>query len=136
MREAVNFWNAVAKVDVESKLPEFISTHPADKNRAEILNGLLPEALELRLKCNCAPISPKKPLGAVNLPEGSNEKVHLLYSVYICLFSVSLGDDHSGKTDRQHSTYPYCRIDEIILLELQTRIYFFINFLIDYVRHL
>lgn len=43
------------------RLPEWLSTHPSHGNRAEYLDRLIPQALELREACNCPPLSGPDP---------------------------------------------------------------------------
>lgn len=53
VRCAVPFWNRMDEHDTNYKVPEFLSTHPGCESRAADLEKLMPEALELRNKCNC-----------------------------------------------------------------------------------
>ena len=45
--EAPNFWRRFAQSHAGQQPPEFMSTHPADENRAQALAQLLPEAISL-----------------------------------------------------------------------------------------
>ncbi len=44
-REAIPFWQRMAKAGGDQKPPEFLSTHPADENRITKLQGYMDEAL-------------------------------------------------------------------------------------------
>ncbi|XP_062961297.1 metalloendopeptidase OMA1, mitochondrial isoform X2 [Cynocephalus volans] len=44
-----------------TELPEWLSTHPSHGNRAEHLDGLIPQALKIREICNCPPLSGPDP---------------------------------------------------------------------------
>ncbi len=44
-REAITFWERMAKAGSGQKPPEFLSTHPADETRIQKLRELMPEAL-------------------------------------------------------------------------------------------
>ena len=46
-REAPRFWQRFAAASKGKKPPEFLSTHPSDQTRADTLQSLLPEALQL-----------------------------------------------------------------------------------------
>lgn len=50
--EKVQFERAAVGEDIESSI-EFLSTHPSHDKRAEYLESMLKETLELREKCNC-----------------------------------------------------------------------------------
>lgn len=45
-RESINLWNRFKEMLGQNAPPEFLSTHPADENRIEQLNELMPAALE------------------------------------------------------------------------------------------
>jgi predicted Zn-dependent protease len=45
-REAVSFWERMSKASGGGKLPEFLSTHPADQTRIAELREKMPEALK------------------------------------------------------------------------------------------
>ena len=61
---------------------EFLSTHPAHEKRAEYLESMLKETLELREKCNC----PRLP--RVNPTERLRRKIQAEESRKRPLFSV------------------------------------------------
>jgi predicted Zn-dependent protease len=44
-REAVDFWKRMASAKKGASVPEFLSSHPADKTRIENIEKLLPEAM-------------------------------------------------------------------------------------------
>ena len=44
-REAVDFWKRMANVTKGASVPEFLSSHPADKKRIDDIEKLLPEAM-------------------------------------------------------------------------------------------
>ena len=46
-REAPRFWERFARVQDDSGVPEFLSTHPSDERRAEDLSALVPKVTEL-----------------------------------------------------------------------------------------
>ncbi|CAF0792979.1 unnamed protein product [Rotaria sp. Silwood1] len=75
VRESVSFWKAVHIAEANHEVPEFISTHPASARRAETLNEKLPWALDIRRQCNCSPLPEHKPVGKLNLPKHSDEKI-------------------------------------------------------------
>ncbi|UJR15858.1 hypothetical protein I4U23_002784 [Adineta vaga] len=75
IRESACFWESVDKADKQHEIPEFFSTHPASAKRVEHFDRIIPEALELRIKCKCAPLPEKKALGVLNLPKNPEEKV-------------------------------------------------------------
>lgn len=52
VRCSVPFWNRLNEAS-EYQLPEILSTHPASKKRSEDLEKLMPEAMALRMECNC-----------------------------------------------------------------------------------
>ena len=45
-RDAIKFWQRMAKMSAGNKPPEFLSTHPSDETRIKNLKKLLPEALK------------------------------------------------------------------------------------------
>ncbi len=45
-REAIKFWERMAKMSGGNKPPEFLSTHPSDETRIKNLKKILPEALK------------------------------------------------------------------------------------------
>jgi len=45
-REAVSFWERMAKSAEGKKPPEFLSTHPSDETRIARLRQLVPEAMK------------------------------------------------------------------------------------------
>ncbi|APF20916.1 M48 family metallopeptidase [Caldithrix abyssi] len=45
-REAVKFWERMAKMSGGNKPPEFLSTHPSDETRIKNLKKILPDALK------------------------------------------------------------------------------------------
>ncbi|WP_231887769.1 M48 family metallopeptidase [Thermodesulfatator autotrophicus] len=63
-REAVRFWERMRKVAAgRKKIPEFLSTHPADERRIEAIKNYLPKVLPIYEKAN-----PKYGLGE-KIPE-------------------------------------------------------------------
>ena len=60
MRQAVAFWRDMdtrAKTgDLPLEPPDFMSTHPAHGDRAQLLDAQLDAALQLRQACNCPPL--------------------------------------------------------------------------------
>ncbi|XP_032232169.2 metalloendopeptidase OMA1, mitochondrial isoform X1 [Nematostella vectensis] len=57
VRESPKVWSRIGAMEEHTKqqsaLPEWLSTHPSHANRANKLQALLPEALEIRKECNC-----------------------------------------------------------------------------------
>ncbi|XP_062858566.1 metalloendopeptidase OMA1, mitochondrial [Trichomycterus rosablanca] len=56
VRAAQVFWQMMELNDIlsgEPTIPEWLSTHPSHRNRSTHLERLVPEALELRNKCDC-----------------------------------------------------------------------------------
>lgn len=61
---------------------EFLSTHPAHDKRAEYLDSMLKETLELREKCNCPRLPRVDPVERVKRQiEHSKNKKRPLFSV-------------------------------------------------------
>lgn len=59
VRESPRFWRRLAITQKEMDKPELIkwlSTHPTHSDRADNLEALLPQALEIRRNCNCPPL--------------------------------------------------------------------------------
>ncbi|XP_069934539.1 metalloendopeptidase OMA1, mitochondrial isoform X3 [Oryctolagus cuniculus] len=64
VRASSVFWQQMEFADSlhgHPKLPEWLSTHPSHGNRAEHLDRLIPQALKIREKCNCPPLSGPDP---------------------------------------------------------------------------
>ncbi|XP_004642648.1 metalloendopeptidase OMA1, mitochondrial [Octodon degus] len=64
VRASSVFWQQMEFADVlqgHPKLPEWLSTHPSHGNRAEHLDRLIPQALNIREVCNCPPLSGPDP---------------------------------------------------------------------------
>ncbi|XP_023370888.1 metalloendopeptidase OMA1, mitochondrial isoform X2 [Otolemur garnettii] len=64
VRASSVFWQQMDFADSlhgHPKLPEWLSTHPSHGNRAEYLDRLIPQALEVRERCNCPPLSGPDP---------------------------------------------------------------------------
>ncbi|PFX30818.1 metalloendopeptidase OMA1, mitochondrial-like [Stylophora pistillata] len=60
VRESPRFWRRLANTQNEMDEPEllkWLSTHPKHRDRADNLEALLPQALEVRRNCNCPPLS-------------------------------------------------------------------------------
>lgn len=56
VRAATVFWQQMEIYDQLSgqpTIPEWLSTHPSHQNRVRLLDRLVPEALELRARCDC-----------------------------------------------------------------------------------
>lgn len=52
VRCSIPFWKRLSE-ESDYQLPEILSTHPASTKRADDLEKLMPEALALRMECNC-----------------------------------------------------------------------------------
>ncbi|XP_004607360.2 metalloendopeptidase OMA1, mitochondrial [Sorex araneus] len=64
VRASSVFWQQMEFADSlqgQPKMPEWLSTHPSHGNRAEHLDRLIPQALEMREICNCPPLSGPDP---------------------------------------------------------------------------
>ncbi|XP_055978296.1 metalloendopeptidase OMA1, mitochondrial isoform X2 [Sorex fumeus] len=64
VRASSVFWQQMELADSlqgQPKMPEWLSTHPSHGNRAEHLDRLIPQALEMREICNCPPLSGPDP---------------------------------------------------------------------------
>ncbi|XP_005398549.1 PREDICTED: metalloendopeptidase OMA1, mitochondrial [Chinchilla lanigera] len=64
VRASSVFWQQMEFADIlhgHPKLPEWLSTHPSHGNRAEHLDRLIPQALNIREVCNCPPLSGPDP---------------------------------------------------------------------------
>ncbi|XP_049630565.1 metalloendopeptidase OMA1, mitochondrial [Suncus etruscus] len=64
VRASSVFWQQMEFADSlqgHPKMPEWLSTHPSHGNRAEHLDRLIPQALEMRETCNCPPLSGPDP---------------------------------------------------------------------------
>ncbi|XP_062600148.1 metalloendopeptidase OMA1, mitochondrial-like [Saccostrea cucullata] len=63
VREASVVWSLMqVKETVEgTSIPEFMSTHPSNETRVELIDFLIPRMTELREKCNCPRLSAKDP---------------------------------------------------------------------------
>ncbi|XP_014927826.1 metalloendopeptidase OMA1, mitochondrial isoform X1 [Acinonyx jubatus] len=64
VRASSVFWQQMEFADSlqgHPKLPEWLSTHPSHGNRAEHLDRLIPQALKIRERCNCPPLSGPDP---------------------------------------------------------------------------
>ncbi|XP_006879797.1 PREDICTED: metalloendopeptidase OMA1, mitochondrial [Elephantulus edwardii] len=58
------FWQQMEfaqKLQGHPRLPQWLSTHPSHENRAENLDRLIPQALQIRENCNCPPLSGPDP---------------------------------------------------------------------------
>ncbi|XP_030626578.1 metalloendopeptidase OMA1, mitochondrial [Chanos chanos] len=58
------FWQQMEISDQlrgEPTIPEWLSTHPSHRNRVTQLDRLVPEALELRARCECPPLPASDP---------------------------------------------------------------------------
>jgi len=53
VRCSIPFWKRMNDCENDVKIPEILSTHPANENRALELERLMPRALELRMECKC-----------------------------------------------------------------------------------
>ncbi|KAI8510044.1 metalloendopeptidase [Branchiostoma belcheri] len=64
VRESAAFWERMAlQDDMEENLDlDWLSTHPSHEQRAQHLEQLLPQAIELRKSCQCLPLSTENPL--------------------------------------------------------------------------
>lgn len=61
---------------------EFLSTHPAHDKRAEYLEGMLKETLELREKCNCPRLPRRDPVERVKRKiQAEEDRKQRLFSV-------------------------------------------------------
>ncbi|RNA04108.1 metalloendopeptidase mitochondrial, partial [Brachionus plicatilis] len=47
------FWKRMNEQSKEDQVPEFLSTHPSNVNRAQDLEDFLPQALKIRDECKC-----------------------------------------------------------------------------------
>ncbi|KFP79053.1 hypothetical protein N310_11397, partial [Acanthisitta chloris] len=64
VRASSVFWQQMELAETihgQPKVPEWLSTHPSHKNRAEHLDRLIPEALKIRESCNCPSLSGPDP---------------------------------------------------------------------------
>ncbi|XP_006025798.1 metalloendopeptidase OMA1, mitochondrial isoform X1 [Alligator sinensis] len=64
VRASSVFWQQMELAETiqgQPKLPEWLSTHPSHENRAEHLDRLIPEALQLRESCKCPSLSGPDP---------------------------------------------------------------------------
>uniref|UniRef100_A0A1I8G006 Metalloendopeptidase OMA1, mitochondrial n=1 Tax=Macrostomum lignano TaxID=282301 RepID=A0A1I8G006_9PLAT len=57
-REAARFWELMDYMEEvkESRVPEFLSTHPLSADRASVLRGLQDRAIATRASCGCVPL--------------------------------------------------------------------------------
>lgn len=58
------FWEQMEIIDQlsgQTTIPEWLSTHPSHQNRVRQLDRLVPEALELRARCNCPELPKANP---------------------------------------------------------------------------
>ncbi|CAH1242982.1 OMA1 [Branchiostoma lanceolatum] len=64
VRESAAFWERMAlQDDMEEKVDlDWLSTHPTHEQRAQHLEQLLPQAIELRKSCQCLPLNTEDPL--------------------------------------------------------------------------
>uniref|UniRef100_A0A8C9QU04 Metalloendopeptidase OMA1, mitochondrial n=3 Tax=Scleropages formosus TaxID=113540 RepID=A0A8C9QU04_SCLFO len=64
VRAAPVFWKQMELLDqlTGKDIPEWLSTHPSHKNRANQLDRLVPQALKLRASCNCPALPAQDPL--------------------------------------------------------------------------
>ncbi|XP_035699454.1 metalloendopeptidase OMA1, mitochondrial-like [Branchiostoma floridae] len=64
VRESAAFWERMAlQDDMDEKLDlDWLSTHPTHDTRAQHLEQLLPQAIELRKSCQCLPLSSEDPI--------------------------------------------------------------------------
>lgn len=63
------FWEQMEIFDQLSgqpTMPEWLSTHPSHQNRVRQLDRLIPEALELRARCNCPELPKTDPRAVFN----------------------------------------------------------------------
>ncbi|XP_038609040.1 metalloendopeptidase OMA1, mitochondrial [Tachyglossus aculeatus] len=64
VRASSVFWQQMELATVlqgDARLPQWLSTHPSHANRAQQLDGLIPEAIHLRESCACPPLSGPDP---------------------------------------------------------------------------
>ncbi|XP_013409127.1 metalloendopeptidase OMA1, mitochondrial [Lingula anatina] len=62
VRESSVFWNMMHMKDLETgNVMDILSTHPRSDERADKLDDLVPQALELRTSCNCPTLRGKDP---------------------------------------------------------------------------
>jgi metalloendopeptidase OMA1, mitochondrial len=53
-RDALSFWQRMDKAH-EMEPPEFLSTHPSNRNRIEAIQQWMPRAMEKRMESDCRP---------------------------------------------------------------------------------
>lgn len=63
VREGYNFWKLMRFSEQlqGSEIPEWLSTHPSNVNRQELIDHLLPKAISVREKSHCPPLSKEDP---------------------------------------------------------------------------